>query len=321
MELAKLDENKSAELELLNVKLISETRLGMAEEARESADNAMLLSAFIEDDILLARTLNNVAVYYSESGDISSAVHLLTQQVGLNQRLGSKMLEIVASTNLGYNYVLLGQFDKGQEILQDAVSLSQDIGAKRWSGFSKLNLGLAYYRNGNNQQALKTLKQGHEELIKIGELFGEGSGHTYLGLVYEQTGDFESASRHYDESCKKFNEMQMVGYAMDAEAGLARSLLAKGETELAKLHNDAVFTSLEEDSGGTMEFLIMAILGCHAIFEALDSGEKAKQSVELGYQALMQNADKISDEEWRKGYLQNIPEHKRMIKLWEQQYS
>jgi predicted ATPase len=321
MALARVDENKNDELDLFNVKLLSETRLGMLEEARQSADNAMLLSSFVEDDILLGRTLNNVALYFSETGDVSSAVHLLTQQVGLNQRVGSKILEITASTNLGYNYVLLGQFESGREILQRAVDLNQEVAAKRWSGFSKLNLGLAYYRMEENEQALKILGQGFEELTEMGEPFGEAAGHSYLGLAHEQTGEFDAALQHYSAANLKFTEMQMLGYAMDAEAGLARCLLAEGDKDQAKVHNEVVFASLEEGGGGTMEFPIMAYLGSYTIFAALDSGEKAKHSVELGYQLLMGNAEKISDEEWRQGYFQNIPEHRRLIELWEQYHS
>lgn len=155
----------------------------------------------------------------------------------------------------------------------------------------------------------------------MGEPYGEAVGHSYLGLVYEKMGDFEAASQHYSQGYDKFVEMQMVGYAMDAEAGLARSILGIGKEEQAITHNDTVFAYLEENSGGTMEFPIIAYLGCYSIFKALDSGEKVKQSVELGYQTLMGNAEKISDEEWRQGYLQNIPEHRRLIEIWEQHHS
>ncbi len=60
-----------------------------------------------------------------------------------------------------------------------------------------------------------------------------------------------------------------------------------------------------------------AYLSCAEIFEALGEREEARRSVEAGYQELQERAGKISDPEWRKSYLENVPEHRTITETWE----
>lgn len=62
-----------------------------------------------------------------------------------------------------------------------------------------------------------------------------------------------------------------------------------------------------------MEFPLMAYLACGKAFETCGKDGDAKTALKMGYDELMTRAEKISDESWRKSFLENIPEHRQLI--------
>ncbi len=44
----------------------------------------------------------------------------------------------------------------------------------------------------------------------------------------------------------------------------------------------------------------------------------ARQAIEAGYQELIERAEKISQVEWGRSFLFNVPEHRALIELREQ---
>jgi hypothetical protein len=45
--------------------------------------------------------------------------------------------------------------------------------------------------------------------------------------------------------------------------------------------------------------------------------DKARKAIAAGYQELLARAEKISQVEWGRSFLFNVPEHRTIIELWE----
>jgi hypothetical protein len=56
---------------------------------------------------------------------------------------------------------------------------------------------------------------------------------------------------------------------------------------------------------------------CADIFDALGDPQTSRAAVEAGYRQLMTRAEKISDPDWRRSFIDNIPEHRAIFELWE----
>ena len=56
---------------------------------------------------------------------------------------------------------------------------------------------------------------------------------------------------------------------------------------------------------------------CADLFDALGEGEQARAAVQAGHRELMARAEKISDPEWRRPFLGDVPEHPTIVELWE----
>ena len=54
-----------------------------------------------------------------------------------------------------------------------------------------------------------------------------------------------------------------------------------------------------------------------AVQFTLGEAKKSRAAVQAGYNELMARAGTLSDPDWRRTYLENIPEHRQMVAWWE----
>ena len=301
---------------LLGSKVISQNRQGDLSGAAATAQEA-LACARQADEATAARVMSNLAVYYVEAGDLARAAQLHREQAAINHRLGDRAAEANALANLGYDYVLLGMYDAGRAALEQSLVIHRLIGDRREHPYALLNLGLTHWRNGDIPAARQVLEEAQIELAALGDTFGRAAGLSYLALALEHAGQADSAEGHFDQARHLFIEMGVPGFAMDVSAGLARCALAQGRLDEAYRRAVEVWDYLTQHSGQGMEFPIRAYVTCAQVFDALGEPDRLRAAAEEGYWALIDRAQKISNLEWGKCFLANVPEHKAIIDLWD----
>ncbi|HKZ83988.1 MAG TPA: adenylate/guanylate cyclase domain-containing protein [Anaerolineae bacterium] len=308
----------SLELEalLLSQKAIGQNRLGEIDGAAAAAREALSQAQQVAE-ATAAKVLNNLAVYFVESGDLARAAQLHSQQAAVDRRLGDRGAEADALMNLGYDYVLMGMYDQGRAALEQSLGLYQQIGNRRGRAYALLNLGLAHWRSGDTRAAQQVLEQVQSELGAVGDTFGRAAGLSYLALALEQAGEVDSAHRRFERARDLFIEMGVHGYGADASAGLARCARAQGNQDEARRRADEVWAHLQQHGSQGMEFPIRAYLTCAEIFESLDESNRSHAAVEEGYRDLIRRAQKISNFEWGKSFLENVPEHRALLERWD----
>jgi class 3 adenylate cyclase/tetratricopeptide (TPR) repeat protein len=309
--------NQKLESQLLSLKVVSLTRLGNIEAASIAADQALTLAVELDDDDTMARTLTNISIYYGVSGDLSEAVQLLRQQVAINHRLGSRTGEAIGWGNMGYNYVQLGLYQIAREALLESIQICDSIGLKREGAYMRLNLALAYYRTADFDRARETLEFAIPELVITGDQYGKAAGLAYFALVQEGIGILEDAEAKFTEANGIFESIGVNNSANDALSGLARCALAQGRLREARELAGKVSSYLEQFGSTGMEFPIWAYLTCAEIFTAIGDPTKSVQSINEGYNELLERADRISDFNWRDSFLHNVPEHDAILTMWQ----
>jgi tetratricopeptide (TPR) repeat protein len=265
--------------------------------------------------------LTNVSNYYGTAGDHVRAIEILEQQIEITQRLSNLYGESIGLLNLGYEYMILGQYDMCIKRMEQSIHRSESIGARHQSAFTRLNLALAYWRLQRIQDARQTLDKVIPELVSAGDAFGQAVGHTYLGLVLEQGGSIETALQQYSEAGQILREMGAIGNLSDALAGLARCTLALGYLPEALQYCEETWEYLQQTSGKGMELPQLAYLTCFKVFNTLGEADKARLALEQGLQDLNENAARINKPGWKQSFLENIPEHRKLREAWKQIYS
>ena len=313
---ARKADNLSLEMLILPLMLVCQTRLGELKVASELADELLLRSEGLEDESVLARILTNIAVHYTETGDIGMAVELGERQIEINHRLGDRVGEAIGLGNVGYNHLQLGQFDKGRDALEQSMKLNEALGARRVRAYNLLNLGLCDWRNGDTESAQQITQQVLTEFEAIGDAFGRGTSLSYMALALEHMGDVKGATQYFTQAREILTELGVRGFEYDTIAGLARCSLVSGSNHEAQKFATELWDYLTHYHAKGMEFPIWAYQTCATVFEAIGDDKKYQDIIEAGYQILMTHADKISNAELRKSYLDIVPEHRAMIEMW-----
>jgi tetratricopeptide (TPR) repeat protein len=294
--------------------VVNTTRLGDQESAATLALEALSLLDQIEEDESRARILTNVAFYYNESGDIGKAAELYQRQIELTRHMGNKFGEAVGLGNLGFVYLKLGLFEEGREALEQASQITGDLEARRNHAYNMLNLGLAHWRAGDPITSRECIEEhACSEFVATQDRFGLGVSNYYLGLCLEATGDQDAAVEAYRRAREVLTEIKVPGLAMDALAGMMRCEFETGIIDRACAYTDELWAFLRKEGPHGMEFPLMAYLACGQVFETCGKERAAKTALKMGYDELMTRAEKISDESWRKSFLENIPEHRRLL--------
>lgn len=314
---ARQSQATSLEVRIAGMLAICQGRLGRAEEAAKTVQQALDCLHEI-DGIDSARVLMNLATYYVEAGDLSRAAQMHQDQAALCQTLGERGGQASALMNLGYDYLCLGMYDEGRTALEQAQQLCESFGARRERAYARLNLGLIHWRRGDLDSAQQILKAVQGDLVALNDTFAQAAGQSYLAIVLESKQEVTEAQRHYQTARSIFVQAGARGYAADTLAGLARCALALGERSAIQRAVTELWNYLCLQSTQGMEFPVRAYLTCADSFLALAEPAQARKAIEEGYRELIARAEKISRLEWGRSYLFNVAEHRAVIKAWEQ---
>ncbi len=296
----------------LSVKLSNLPRMGRMAEAAAIVGEALACADRLGQPMTLARTLSNISIYYAAEGDLVQAAQLMARQAGVMREMGNLFGEGLGLGNLGYYYLLLGDYAKARATLEDALALTKRIGARRERLYTQLNLALACGRTGDATTARELLEEILPELATLGDAFAAASGKNYLGLVLEQCAEAPAAAAAFQEAHDLLAAIGARGPAMDALAGLVRCRMAKGLLDQVREGTDEIWSTLQQGLGG-MEFPMLAYETCAAAFERLGETELGAAAARAGYLALVDQAAKIGDPEWRRSFMENIAEHRALV--------
>jgi hypothetical protein len=318
LEAARRSGNLKVEALTLGLQVVALSRLGEMGQAAELADQALCAADALGDQDTVVRNLTNVSVFFTESGDIARGAELLARQVEICHGLGYREGEVAGLVNLGYNYVQLGLHPAAVEALERSFRMSDAIGHRLMAAYARLNLGLARIRQGELEAAQQVLADCMTDLCSLGDRFGQAACQGYWALAQERSGAIESASSRYAQARTAFQEMGAAAYAKDASAGMGRCQLAQGQPRQAAQEIAEVWSCLSSGAGVAMEFPVLGFLTCADVFAALEEPGPAGQAVELGHHYLQESAARIENETWRQAYLDNVVEHRQIVKRWKE---
>ncbi len=300
---------------ILPMKVSNLTRQGELGAAAELVDQALKIAVQTGEAEILARALTNLAAYYQAIGDVGRSVQLLQQQVEINQQQGNRLGEAIGLINLGYQYLSLGQFETGRNLLERALQAAREIGARRCVAYGLLNLGLAEWRLDQPQVACQSLQLSQAELQALGDQMGLASRQFYLGLALEKAGQATEAIAQFESARAVFERLGAASQVVEAQAGLARLALQRGDLPQAEQEARQIIAYLEQHGPQGLELPILAYLTCARVFQALGDVEQLHQTLLSGRNELQVRLSRIREAAWRETFLEAIPEHGELMAM------
>lgn len=222
-------------------------RMGKTEQAIEYHKEAIKLGP--DDKGWLAFAHNNLAVAYTEFGDIETALEHGHRSLEIGEEHGvTRVIPHVLDT-IGVAYLEKGETDKALGYFENALAWSREHNVRAAEIDALQNLARAYNAlEGHDDTALERLYEGlrlAEEMEAKPQLI---VCHQVISDVLARKGDFESALRHHRLYAEILQEVynEKADQTMRTLQVVHETETAKKEAELHRLKNIELQDALEK---------------------------------------------------------------------------
>jgi DNA-binding SARP family transcriptional activator/tetratricopeptide (TPR) repeat protein len=281
--------------------------------AQDYGHQALALCRSLGDQRNEGHILYLIGRIYRDMGLLSTAREYSSQAVDIVRLIGDRLVEAYHLLELGNLHANLGDYPAAQEALERAATIFQQTGERRGYSYALLDLGLVYLTLGRSDTARDHIERGWGFLSTTGDRWGEAGALGYLGLVLEEMGELDAAADAFRRALALKHEIGQQAWAMEDQSGLARIALVQDRRTEAR---QQVTEILERLTGEGVSGLIRPFLAYLTVYQVLAAtGEKKKAKAVLGeaYALLMERAGQLDDEEIRRSYLENVPEHRELV--------
>jgi DNA-binding SARP family transcriptional activator len=311
---ARRADNLALELRALAYQAQTLTFLDEMGPAGQVVEKALKQVNNVADDATRAHVLTVAAFYCLESGDFVRSVQLQSQSVDAARRAGDLALELKITANLGLIYTLMGVYDLARNTLETVQARIAMVGDRRLQAGNLRHLGYVYWCCGDRELAQQIEEQALAELSATGDSYGEAACLAYLGYILEDSGKLTAAAECLAKARLAFAEMHMDPDRFEAQAVEARVALAQGRREEAQRLVIEVWQYLCEQGTADLSSparIYACVIDVLAVVEI--PGVSRDLVIEAGYAELIQTAEKISDADWRRAFLENIAENRVIV--------
>jgi tetratricopeptide (TPR) repeat protein len=139
---------------------------------------------------------------------------------------------------------------------------------------------------------------------------------TYLGHALTALGELTKATAAYQEALDLRRQMGQRHVAPEPQAGLARIALARVDPALALAYVEQILSHLETGSIDGTDEPLRIYLTCFRVLQA-NVDPRADEVLEIAFQLLQERAAKITDEDLRHSYLENVAAHRELVREWQ----
>lgn len=284
------------------------------ETARAYWERALALRQSIGDRRGEAATLSNLVAAYHSVGDLAKGQEYCKQALAVVRSIGSRRTEAYTLLNLGNSYQALGNLTMARAHHERALYLFRQLGDRSGEAGAAENLGLALYESGRYEEARDYCELALNIEEKLGDNQHMGYSATYLALTLERLGEFSRAERMYAKALQIRREIGQDGHAIDDVAGLARLALARGDAETALSQIRQVLEWIDTHGVDEIEYPIRVFLTVADVWTALEDYQKARDAIACAHEHLVEQAERISDDDMRDSFLKDPPLHRELHK-------
>jgi tetratricopeptide (TPR) repeat protein len=318
LELARQIENKHVESDLMGV-------LGMVafaerdlETARQAFERSREIAAQSGEDRSLATALSNLGMVAGYQGDFQAAQEYYEQAIQIAETIGAREARGIYLTNLGWVLGLLGEYEQAIHRIREAIENARLVGDSYSEAYGLVNLSSCTCAIGDAYAAQDAARKAREVAIKIGDRSAEAWAFTTLGHSLLATGDFDGASEAYQKSLSIWEQSRQPLLATEPAAGLATIALEQGDLDAASRHAQKILPVMEQKPGldGTDDPL-RVYLACYRVLSAKND-PAAVEILQTAYELIQSRAANIPREQSRRAFLENIPHHRKIVRLWKQ---
>jgi adenylate cyclase len=298
---------------LSNFAAVSRER-GDYTQAEPYYERALRISREIGDLWGQCATLNNLGNYYEELGDYTRAEACHEQGLRINREVSDPSGEARSLRNLARIFAKQGDYNRGRTHYQQCLNLVREIGDRLGETVGLSGLSLLCHQLGEDEAALE-----HSQLaLDIAQQLDRNTQAyplTYLGHALVGLDRLAEAAEAYRQAMVLRREFGQPHMAMEPLAGLARVSLAQHDLSQAQTHVDEMLDFLEDNTLDGTDEPFRVYLTCYRVLHA-NQDPRAQEILNTAHGLLQERAARISDEELRRSFLENVAAHQEILSEW-----
>jgi tetratricopeptide (TPR) repeat protein len=136
---------------------------------------------------------------------------------------------------------------------------------------------------------------------------------TYLGHALVNLDRLPEAAEAYREALLLRREFGQPHMSMEPLAGLARISLAENDLARAQTHVEEILGFLQDNTLDGTEEPFRVYLTCYRVLHA-NQDPRAQEILNTAHGLLQEQAVRISDEELRRSFLENVAAHREIVR-------
>jgi len=301
------------------------------------------------------RALNNLAIVTGEQGNFAQAEAFYKLTLQSAREMGDRQGQSMVLNNLGVHHEELGDYTSAGSHYQQALVIKQEIGDRSGEGLTLMNMAKIFAKQGDYNESKPYYQQSLEVFRQIEDKQGEVEGLSYLSLLYHQLGEDEAALEHsqlaldisqelgdrnsraypltflghanmgldrfaeaeeaYRKAMALRREFGQPHMAIESLAGLARVSLARNDLSQALTYVEEILGFLEDHTLDGTEEPFRVNLTCYRVLQAKQD-PRAQEILNTTHGLLQEQANRLSDEELRRSFLDNVTAHREILDEW-----
>ena len=243
-------------------------------------------------------------------GDIEAAATLAKEAVTCFEVVGDLRNAAVQRDNAGFALLQLGAFAAAETMLVEAITSAEQLGLCTVVNRARLHLGQFYSRSLRTEESVRTLTEAAEGFASQQDPVGEGlarvyrAGAVHLGRDHATAASEVTAALPLLEGAPPYRAAALGLVAlMRIDAGDAKGTYEAGAEAMEIL----------EAYGGTVEGEALIHIGYAEGLRARGDIEGSKKAILYARDRLLARAAMIRTPELRRGFMERLAEHSRIL--------
>jgi DNA-binding SARP family transcriptional activator len=315
LQLATLTDHTSIIARCLQVKSHDARSEGDFAKAIELRRQVLPLIRSTEDKVAEAFAIKFLADDLWVNGDFDEADNHFSEALELFQRIGYRRGERGVILSLAENARLLGDYLEAQMGYAEVMTMSKEIASADGESMALDSLGMIAFALGDTLKARQYTEQAIEIAQNSGFLQGHANALHNMACIYLAQGRIDLAGDYFEQALAIRQANGHLQNVVEDWAGLAEVALA--QTAFDEVHDylEGIFAQMEKNpTMGGAEHPMRVYTRCIKVLQALQN-ERETTVIQQAYDIIQKQAAKLNGES-RRMYLENVPEHRAIVALW-----
>jgi len=294
------------------------------ERAIEELSKALAFRCEIGDRAGERESSASLFIAHYHRGNYEQAEDFIMRSLEIAQQLGNWGLVMGNLTGAVWFYSAIGDFNKAESNYQQWLEDCDELENTPLKAWSMNNVGYYRHRIGDNHAAREYCRQVKSILGEDSKYLEEFYRLTLLGHALTALDEIETVSEVYDQAVNLGYEINLPRQALEARAGSARVSMSCGEIELALSQVEQILTYMTANSSPTSsshplegtDDPFRVYLTCYQVLK-VSKDPRAPKILTDAYNLLQTRAGKISDENLRYSFLNNLAANRDIMREYE----